>query len=198
MRDQSLFTGGLLVEKVGGKPVKPYMPPKIWSALSGKKYTRGKGDDLYRRSLYTYWLRTIPPPVMLAFDSADRESCTVRKDKTNTPLQALTLMNNITFVESARLLAERMMKEGGDGSASRLEFGFRVVTSRRPSPREAGLLRESFEEFTAIYQNDKSAALALLAIGENKRDTSLDASEVAAYAMVANMLLNLDEAITKP
>ncbi len=198
VRDQALFVSGLLVEKIGGQPVKPYMPPKIWSALSGKKYAHGKGNDLYRRSLYTYWLRTIPPPVMLAFDSADRESCTVRKDKTNTPLQALTLMNNITFVESARLLAERMMKEGGDEPQARLEYGFRLVTSRRPSVHETKLLHDSLKAFTAVYQKDKSAAGALLTIGEMRRDESLDASEVAAYAMVANMLLNLDEAITKP
>ena len=198
VRDQALFVSGLLVEKIGGQPVKPYMPPKIWSSLSGKKYARGKGDDLYRRSLYTYWLRTIPPPVMLAFDSADRESCTVRKDKTNTPLQALTLMNNVAFVESARLLAERMIKEGGNEPESRLEYGFRIVTSRRPNDREADLLQDSLNAFIAKYQQDKQAAAALLNIGEKKRDESLDGSEVAAYTMVANTLLNLDETITKP
>ena len=198
VRDQALFVSGLLVEKVGGPPVKPYMPPKIWSALSGKKYARGKGDDLYRRSIYTYWLRTIPPPLMLAFDSADREACTVRKDRTNTPLQALTLMNNIAFVESARLLAERMITEGGEQPAQRLEHGFRMVTSRRPGADEAKLLRDAFETFQSNYQQDNASARALLAIGERKRDETLDAGEVAAYAMVANMILNLDETITKP
>ena len=135
---------------------------------------------------------------MLAFDSADRESCTVRKDKTNTPLQALTLMNNVAFVESARLLAERMIKEGGDEPAARLEYGFRTVVSRRPNEREANLLRQSLEAFVKRYQQDETAANALLTIGEKKRDTALKAREVAAYTMVANMIMNLDETITKP
>ena len=111
IRDQALSIGGLLVDEIGGPSVKPYMPPGIWKSISNAKYVQGTGDDLYRRSMYTYWRRTVPPPTMMAFNAAAREVCTVRTDETITPLQALTMMNNVTFVESARMLAERMMKQ---------------------------------------------------------------------------------------
>ena len=196
IRDQALAASGLLVERIGGISVKPYMPPGIWRSISNNKYQRGKGPDLYRRSIYTYWRRTIPPPTMMAFNSADREVCIVRKDKTNTPLQALTLMNNVAFVEAARFLAERMIREGGSEATGQIEHGFRLVTGRLPDANELISLRSSFEKLHPLFESNEAAARSLLATGERPRDVSLDVVRHAALTMVANVILNLDEAIT--
>lgn len=196
IRDTALFTSGLLVEKVGGPSVKPYMPPGLWKSISNRKYDQGKGDDLYRRSIYTYWMRTIPPPTMMAFNAADREVCSVRKDLTTTPLQALTMMNNITFVEAARCVAERMVREGGAKPNERLEFGFRLILSRPPTESEQQLLLKDYRSYLKRFQADAKGADGLLAIGQKKHDEKLPAAPVAAWAMVANTILNLDEAIT--
>ena len=194
IRDLALASSGLLVDKVGGPSVKPYMPPNIWKSISNNKYNQDKGEKLYRRSLYTYWRRTIPPPTMMTFNSSDREICSVRKDKTNTPLQALTLLNNITFVEASRLLAERMMKEHKEINA-RIQFAFRSVIGRKPSKEEVRRLVEDYGYYLKDFQKNPQSAASLLKTGEMVADKTLAPEEVAAYALVANTLYNLDEAI---
>ncbi|RMF38804.1 MAG: DUF1553 domain-containing protein, partial [Planctomycetota bacterium] len=196
LRDQALAVAGLLVEQVGGPSVKPYMPPKIWSSISNNKYQQDEGDKLFRRSLYTYWRRTIPPPTMVNFNAAAREVCVVRNEITNTPLQALTLMNNKTFVEAARNLAQRMLQQGGAHPAAQIEWGFRRVLTRSPTVDEHRLLVEAFADFRAEYAEHAPAARQLLGIGQSPRDASLPLTTHAAMTMTASLILNLDEAIT--
>jgi hypothetical protein len=196
IRDGILFTSGLLVEKIGGPSVKPYMPPGIWSSVSGAKYKMGKGDSLYRRSLYTYWRRTLPPPTMMAFNAAARETCIVRTDETMTPLQALALMNNITFVEASRHLAELALKEEGISPRQRIARAFRMVTSRAPRPEDLDVMMVDFDLYQRDFEENPQAAKRLLAIGAKRSDPNLDVGELAAYTLIANTLLNLDEAIT--
>ena len=197
IRDQALRVAGLLDETAGGPPVKPYQPPGLWREVSGQVYEADSGDALYRRSLYTYWKRTVPPPSMIAFDAADRESCQVRRPRTNTPIQALTLMNDPTYVEASRKFAERMMREGGDTARERLAFGFRLVTSRHPEDAEIDVLEKVFDDFRGSYRRERKAAVAYLGVGESERDDDLDARELAPYAALASLILNLDEAVTK-
>ena len=140
LRDQALAVSGLLVERIGGPSAKPYMPPKIWSSISNNKYVQDQGENLFRRSLYTYWRRTIPPPTMMNFNAAAREVCIVRTEPTNTPLQALTLMNNKVFVESARFMAERMMRASNPDATRGISCGFRLACGRSPSDAEASVL----------------------------------------------------------
>jgi len=194
IRDSALVASGLLVNKIGGPSVKPYMPPNIWKAISNNKYTQDKGEKLYRRSLYTYWRRTIPPPTMMTFNSSDREICSVRKDKTNTPLQALTLLNNITFVEASRFLAERMIQQS-QKPKERLEFAFRTVLTRRPTHQETQRLLEDLHYYLKDFQKRPQEASQLLKIGEKPANKQLPPEELAAYTLIANTLLNLDEAI---
>jgi hypothetical protein len=160
-------------------------------------YIRAKGDDLYRRSLYTFWKRTIAPPMMLNFDSAARESCVVRESRTNTPLQALNLMNDVTFVEAARLIGQRMLREGGAQQADRLRYGFRLVTGREPAGDEARILEESLRYHLDYFSSDGARVKEFLAHGETPPDAKLEARQLAAYSAVASLLLNLDETITK-
>jgi hypothetical protein len=195
IRDQALVASGLLVNKVGGPSVKPYQPAGLWQELAGGKgYVADKGDGLYRRSLYTYWKRTIAPPFMVNFDSPNRETCTVRETRTNTPLQALDLMNDVMFVEAGRKLAERMMLEGGSNP---LDYGFRLVLARAPSAPEKRLLAEALRVFQQRYGADPSAALEFLSLGDSPRNPKLAPADVAAYTAVASLILNLDEAVTK-
>lgn len=195
VRDQALAVSGLLVEKLGGPSVKPYQPPGLWQELhGGKGYVQDKGEGLYRRSLYTYWKRTVAPPSMVTFDSPTREACTVRESRTNTPLQALNLMNDVTYLEAARKLGERMLTEGGDRGLAR---GWKLVLAREPSPKERQLTRDALEKFAAYYRQHPSDAEKYLSQGESRVNRSLDPKQLAAYASVASMLLNLDEAVTK-
>ncbi|MBG85586.1 MAG: hypothetical protein CMO80_01640 [Verrucomicrobiales bacterium] len=196
IRDTALFTSGLLVEKIGGPSVKPYMPAGLWKSISNRKYDQGKGDDLYRRSIYTYWMRTIPPPTMMVFNAAEREVCSVRKELTTTPLQALTMMNNITFVESARFIAERVVREGGENAGQRLDYLCQLLLARKPTRPERIQLMQDYKSHISEFRKDRKAAAALLAIGSRKRDAKLVANEVAAWTMLANTILNLDESIT--
>lgn len=196
LRDSMLASSGLLVERIGGLPTKPYMPAKIWRAISNNTYKQDKGESLYRRSIYTFWRRTIPPPVMANFNAAEREVCVVRKDRTNTPLQALTLMNNITFVESSRFLAERMLQHSAD-DATAIRFGFRQLMAREPDEQELKLLVAACADFEQGFQQDHKAALKLLNVGEKPRDSSLNPIRHAALTMTASLMMNLDEAITK-
>jgi hypothetical protein len=197
VRDQALFVSGLLVEKFGGPSVKPYQPEGLWKELLGADYVRDKGEALYRRSLYTFWRRTVPPPSMMNFDASGREVCVVRESRTNTPLQALNLMNDVQYVEAARFLAERMIREGGADAVARLHYGFRTVLSRRARDAEMQVLREALAYHRDRYQGSPASAEKLLSQGERPRDASIPAAEHAAYTMVASMLLNLDEAVTK-
>ncbi len=191
VRDHALLVSGLLVEKVGGPSVKPYQPAGLWKELSGgADYVTGQGEDLYRRSMYTFWKRTSPPPAMANFDAAGRETCVVRESRTNTPLQALNLMNDVTFLEAARKLAERMMREGIAGS-------FRRVTSRTPEQKELAVLEAALARYRGIYTQDEQAARSLLAHGDSARNAQLKVSELAAHTMVASLMLNLDEGITR-
>lgn len=200
IRDQALAVGGLLVEKLGGPSAKPYQPPGIWEAVSyngDQSYQPDHGAGLYRRSLYTFWKRQAPPPAVLAFDGPTREVCTVRRARTNTPLQALVLLNDVTYVEAARGLAMRMVCDGGRTPAERVEHGFRLATGRRPMERETKTLINYFERQLATFNMRLEAATALLRAGESPIDTSLDPRELAAWTMTASLLLNLDEVITR-
>ena len=197
VRDQALFASGLLVEKLGGPSVKPYQPAGLWKELSGGvDYVQDTGEGLYRRSLYSYWKRTSPPPVLATFDAAGREICWVRDSRTNTPLQALVLLNETSFVEASRALAERVMKEAKTPEA-RLVTAFRRVTGRIPNEKEQAILRKSLEVRLEEYRDNPAAAKKLLAIGESKPDPKLDVAELAAYSVVCGLILNLDETVTK-
>jgi hypothetical protein len=198
VRDQALAISGLLVEQIGGPSVKPYQPPGLWKELSGgQDYRQDHGPSLYRRSLYTFWKRTTPPPGMSLFDAPSRESCVVRTPRTNTPLQALALMNDVTYVESARALGQRMMQEGGAKAADRIAFGFLLATARMPRPEELRVLLDGFQHRLDRFQSDRKAAVQLLSHGEFKHNQALDAAELAAYAATASLILNLDETLTK-
>ncbi|MBK7927053.1 MAG: DUF1553 domain-containing protein [Bryobacterales bacterium] len=197
VRDQALAIAGLLDRRVGGPSVKPYQPDGLWKELSGMDYKQDHGADLYRRSLYTFWRRTSPPPAMMNFDAAGREVCSVRSSRTNTPLQALNLMNDVQFLEAARFLGQRMVREGGATAQDRLRFGFRLATARFPNERELGILAQALAHHRDRYASDAAAAEKLLAQGEGKRDASLAAADHAAFMTVASMILNLDEVVTK-
>jgi hypothetical protein len=196
IRDQALAAGGLLVEKVGGPPVRPYQPAGVWEeATFGLiKYSPDHGEALYRRSLYTFWRRIVGPPEF--FDSASRQTCIVRQPRTNTPLHALTTLNDPTFVEAARALAERVML-GANEPSQRLAMAFRLVTARRPTEAETAILLGALERLKGEYAADTMAATKLLSVGESKRNEKLDPAEHAAYTGVCQEILNLDETLTK-
>ena len=202
IRDQALSLSGLLVPTVGGKGVLPYQPPNIWEPVGfGRSNTRfykqGKGDDLYRRSLYTFLKRTAPAPFMASFDAPNREqSCTAR-GRSNTPMQALQLMNDIQHVEAARNLAQRILKEGGDKDNQRIQWAWRTVTSRRPAPDEAKIITDVLKGHRSRYAEDLEAAKQLIAYGESVPDKELAPHELASWTLVANLLLNLDEVVNK-
>ena len=196
VRDQALAASGLLVERVGGPSVKPYQPDGLWKEIaSDTEYDQSKGAALYRRSLYTYWKRTVAPPTMSTFDAPGREACTVRETRTNTPVQALALMNDVTYLEAARVLAERMMARAG--VSERLRWGFRRVTSRWPSAREEEILLRAYGANLEAFRRDPDAARKLVSAGESKPDERLDPAELAATTTVASLLFNLDETVTK-
>jgi hypothetical protein len=197
IRDQALFASGLLVEQRGGPSVRPYQPAGLAKELTGTEdFVQDHGPSLYRRSLYTFWKRTIAPATLMNFDAANRETCVVRETRTNTPLQALNLMNDVTFVEAARVLAERVMKQETSADL-RLALAWRLATARSPSPLELKILRAAFEHHHSHYRDSPAAALKLVSVGEAPRDRRLDVAEHAAYTAVCNMILNLDEVITK-
>jgi hypothetical protein len=203
LRDQALYSSGLLVEKVGGPSVKPPQPGGLWEAVgySGSNTVNFKADTgaekVHRRSLYTFWKRTSAPPQMTTFDAPSRETCIVRRERTNTPLQALLMMNEPQMIEAARGLAERSIKEGGAKAEERLAYLFRLATGRRAEARELAELASAYRDHLAVYSKDATAAKKLIAVGETKPDATLNAGEVAALTMVANMVLNLDEVLSK-
>lgn len=202
LRDQALFVSGLLVDKMGGKGVKPYQPPNIWEPVgfgnsNTRYYKQDKDDALYRRSLYTFIKRTAPPPFMSTFDAPNREqSCTVR-GASNTPLQALQLMNDIQHVEVARNFAQRMLTEGGATDEERLKWGWQVVAARSPENEELAIVKSTLAQHRRRYASDAKAAKDLVSYGESMADESIPKTELAAYTLVANLLLNLDETLCK-
>ena len=201
VRDSALLVSGLLVEKQGGPSVFPYHPKGLWQEINNRPgysrtYKQDTGENLYRRSLYTFWKRTVPPPSMATFDAPEREFCVVRRSRTNTPLQAFVMLHDPQFVEAARKLAERMLKEGGDRLEAQLSHGFELVTSRLPDERELKILKETYQQRLQQYQQRPEEATSLLSVGDSSRDESLALSELAAMTSIARLLLNLSEFMT--
>lgn len=203
IRDYALQIAGLLGDRIGGPSVSPYQPAGLWDDVAvgadyeGTVYRQDKGEGLYRRSMYTFWKRTCPPPGLNTFDAPEREVCTARRSRTNTPLQALVLMNDPTYLEAARKLAERTMRAAGSSADQDVAYAFRLALSRSPTPQEASVLLKLYEQRLKKFQQDPTAAKALLSIGESPHDGSLPEAELAAWTSVMSVLLNLDEAITK-
>ncbi len=203
IRDTALFVSGLLVDKIGGPSVKPYQPEGLWEAVgyttsNTAKFVQDHGEKLYRRSLYTFWKRTSPPPGLVLFDAPSREACVMRRARTNTPLQALNLMNDVQYVEAARKMAERLLQKGFSDPGDTAKYGFKLVTCREPKPSELAVLLELYRWQRDYFEKNPPAAEQLLQVGESPRDEQLPARELAAWTMVCNALLNLDETITKP
>lgn len=201
VRDTALYVSGLLSPKIGGKGVKPYQPENIWEPVgfggsNTRNYVQDHGESLYRRSLYTFWKRTAPPPNMTNFDAPNRESYCLRRERSNTPLQALNLMNDVQYFEAARSLAQKLLLSPGSID-SRITQGFRAVTSRYPSAQEAEIIRRTFDKHLISYRANPAEAKLAISYGESKADEKLDAAELAAWTLVANLLLNLDEMVTK-
>jgi hypothetical protein len=197
LRDQALAASGLLVTKVGGPPVKPYQPKGIWeeATFGTKQYAQDHGEALYRRSLYTFWRRIVGPTEF--FDTSSRQVCTVKQVRTNTPLHALTTLNDTTYVETARAMAERVLTTASSSPEERIDLAFRLVLARKPTAEERSVLVASAERLKREYAEDPQAAKKLLSIGESKRSEKLDPAEHAAWAGVCSAILNLDEALTK-
>ncbi|AMV40671.1 PSD1 and planctomycete cytochrome C domain-containing protein [Planctomyces sp. SH-PL62] len=203
LRDQAFFTAGVLVEKMGGPSVKPPQPSGLWEAVAYVGSDTGifKADEgvdkVHRRSLYTFWKRTAPPPQMSTFDAPSRESCQVRRERTNTPLQALLLLNEPQYVEASRALAERALREGGSTTEERLAFMFRVATARTPDPADLAELSAALKDFSAHYADRPDDARALIEGGATRPDPALAPVDLAPWTMIGNIILNLDEVITR-
>ena len=196
VRDTALAASGLLVRRIGGPSVYPYQPAGLWESLAaGAKYPQSTGEDLYRRSLYTAWKRAAPPPSAIGFDASERLTCIVTRQRTNTPQQALILLNDPQFVESARVLAEQLMRDGAT-PADRVTLAFRRVITRGPSASEVTHLTRLYETTRAGFAAAPDTAVALLATGERPRDPALAPTELAAWTIVASTIMNLDEAVT--
>ena len=202
IRDSTLLTSGQLFEQLGGPSVFPYHPVGLWQEINNRPgfsrtYKQDTGAKLYRRSLYTFWKRTVPPPSMATFDAPSREYCVVRRSRTNTPLQAFVLLHDPQFVEASRHLAGRMLREGGADVEHQIRIGFQWATSRVPSTEEMAVLRSHYDRRLAQYRDDPAAAAKLLSVGASPRDESFDLATHAALTSVARLLLNLSEFITK-
>ncbi len=202
IRDNAMAVSGLLVEKLGGPSYKPYQPEGIWEAVSytgsnTARFTQDRGDVLYRRSMYIFWKRTAPPPNLNALDAPDRESCEIQRDRTNTPLQALVLMNDPQFLEAARVFAQRIMTDGGASLQDRIKWAFRLCTARYPDAKEVAVLEALYQHALSQYRADPEGAKSLVSIGDAARDETLDVREMAAWTTVTNLLLGLDETITR-
>jgi hypothetical protein len=203
IRDTALAASGLLNDRIGGPSVSPYQPKGLWEEMafgdgfSGQAYEQSHGPDLYRRGMYTLWKRTVPPASLASFDAPNREKCTARRALTNTPLQALVLMNDPTYVEASRALAERALTRGGTDPNSRIAYAFRLATSRKPTGREAGVLRALLDQRLVSFRADPSSALKFVSVGESPRDPKLDPVELAAWTTVTSVIFNLDETVNK-
>jgi hypothetical protein len=203
VRDNALAVSGLLNPEVGGPSVYPYQPKGLWEEMAfgeiftGQSYTPGSGKDLYRRSMYTTWKRTVPPPALSTFDAPDREKCTARRARTNTPLQALVLLNDPTYVEAARALAQRVIKDAGSDPVKRINLAFNLATARKPQPGELKVLLQLAKQQQEDYRHKKELSQKLLGVGESQVDPALNTTELAAWTTVASTILNLDETVTK-
>lgn len=204
VRDNALAISGLLVTKIGGPSVKPYQPPRIWEDVSfgdksftAQTYEQDTGPALYRRSMYTFWKRQAPPPTLVLFDAPNREVCTARRARTNTPLQALALMNDVTFVEAARVLAERCFQKSGGDVTQAIRIAFERATARPPDSEEMATLYDLFTAQREVYSREPDAAEKLLSAGESPRDAGIPAADLAALTTVTSVILNLDETVTK-
>ncbi|MCA9271352.1 MAG: DUF1553 domain-containing protein, partial [Planctomycetales bacterium] len=202
VRDHALAASGLLVGRIGGPSVKPYQPPGVWEAIAmnvsnTRSYQRGAGDDLYRRSMYTFIKRMAPPASMDIFNAPNRETCTVQRERTDTPLQALVTLNDEQFVEAARHLAELALKTGGDSFDGRLQVISRRLLARDFRPAEKEIIQRSLDQLAKHYTENPDDAKKLIAVGESKADASLDGPTLAAWTMLCNQLMNLDEALNK-
>jgi hypothetical protein len=200
VRDQALAAAGLLSERIGGKSVKPYHPPGLYELVtagsSTNTWVEDKGESLHRRSMYTYWKRSVPHPAMLAFDAPVREVCALRRPRSNTPLQALNLMNDPTYVEAARHLAARMLRSGPDVQ-SQIRFGYRTLLARNPTEAELAILARAFERNRAAFASRPVAPAGLLNTGVPVNGPKLDSAVLAAMTGVASTMLCLDETVTK-
>ena len=200
IRDAALSFSGLLVDSVGGASVKPYQPANIWNEVSlngGLRYKRDSGDNLYRRSIYTYWKRSAPMPNMLIFDAPTREKCMIQRPVTNTPLQALVVLNDPQFVEAARAFAQKIIIKGGKDDISRINYGFKIVLSRDATEEELSVIKNVLKNQITSFGSDKEKAKQFLSVGEFKRDESLDLVEHASWSVIAQILLNMDETLTR-
>ena len=202
LRDSALFASGLLAERIGGPSAKPYQPADLWKAITydtknSQEYVLSTGDGLYRRGFYTYWKRQVPPPSMWQLDAPTRETCVVRRQRTNTPLQALVLLNDTQFVEAARVLAQRVLSDKPASDRSGITAAFRRAVAREPSDSEAQSLLRLLSAERLRFQQDRAAADALLSVGEWPVPAMMNRSELAAWTVLANVLLNLDEALSR-
>ncbi len=203
IRDNALSVSGLIDTKIGGPSVLPYQPKGLWEEMafggdfSAQTYVQSHGEDLYRRSMYTFWKRTVPYPGLNTFDAPDREKCSARRTITNTPLQALLLMNDPTYLEASRALAQRDLTEAGAAEQDRVRWAFHLVTDREPSAKELDILCKLYEKEHARYADHKAAAEKLITIGESKPDSRFEPAELASWTMVASTILNMDETVTK-
>ena len=200
IRDAALSVSNLLVESVGGPSVKPYQPANIWNEVSlngGLRYKRDSGEKLYRRSMYTYWKRSAPMPNMLIFDAPTREKCMIQRPITNTPLQALVVLNDPQFVESARAFAERIMSEGDADERSKINHGFKLALSREATDAEFKVLKRVLDGQVSAFTADKEKAKKFLSVGESARNESVDMVKHAAWTVIAQIILNMDEALTR-
>jgi hypothetical protein len=199
IRDNALAVSGLLVPKIGGPSVKPYQPAGYWQYLNFPKreWENDKGESQYRRGLYTYWQRTFLHPSLAAFDAPSREECTADRPRSNTPQQALVLLNDPTYVEAARALAVRILQRGGQTTQERLAFALEQVLARQPRDEEFHELARLYEKHAQEFASAPEAASQFLAVGDYRPAESLDPGELAAWTSVARVLLNLHETITR-
>jgi len=200
IRDNALSISGLLNPKIGGPSVYPYQPPGLWEAVAfenTRKFEQSAGAESYRRGIYTYWRRSLPYPSLITFDAPTRETCTVRRPRTNTPLQALTLMNDPVYVETSRAFGERIMRDGGSTLESRILYAFRVCLGRRPTQPERLLLEAAYRKHLETFTHDRVAAAKLIHVGSSTPPVDDDLCELAAWTLIGNTLLNLDETINK-
>ena len=202
VRDNALSISGLLLNTMGGASVYPYQPKGIWLELNNRPgysraYPQGTGEQLYRRSLYTFWKRTVPSPMMKTLDAPEREFCTLKRSYTNTPLQSLLLLNGVQFVEAARHMAANLLKIPFESDRERITHGFRLTTGRLPNEGELKLLTDAFQQQAETFRHDSSAVANLLKVGDSPADKALDPVQLASWTAFCRILLNLDETITK-
>ena len=197
IRDNALAISGLLTEKIGGPSVRPYQPGDYYSDKIGRGWDQSQGDDLYRRGVYTYWRRTTVYPAFQIFDAPSREFCTVNRPRTNTPLQALVLLNDPTYVEAARVFAQRILSNGGDSVETKIDYAFQRAVARKPEHAESEVLQRLFQQQFEIFSQNSDAAMKIVSVGESPVPSDFDQTEHAAWTAIASIILNLDETVTR-